>query len=280
MSDYTTRLVATDDASLARYHRLFESTLGTIPVDYLRWLYARCPHGPAVGFDAFAGGDYAAHYATVPVLGRLDGRETKGLLSLNTATHPNHQGKGLFTRLAEQTYAHAASHGYEFVVGVANANSTPGFIKKLGFQLVSPLDVVVGLGRLEPSRDDAKLAFTLSWSAEALRWRLARPDARYFASRTSDSALVYTQAHKLGVVAVMASTPLEPASALPPPRRTHAVRMWIGLDPNLRRRGAFAPLPDRLKPSPLNLIFRDLSGSRRQLPRDATRFTLLDFDAY
>ena len=272
---YDSRVITTDAAALAAYSALFVPTLGAVEADYLRWLYADNPRGAVVGFDAFAGSDLAAHYATIPVAGLVDGVPAKGLLSLNTATHPSHQGKGLFTRLAEETYAHAAANGYDFVVGVANANSTPGFTRKLGFQLVTPLDVLVGAGSCAASTE--RVGFSMAWDEPALRWRMKRPRAKYFATKEG-AVLAHTQ--KAGILAYMTHAPASVAGELPRPPLIAPLRMWIGIDPKLTKRGVLAPLPDKLKPSPLNLIFRDLTGRGRQLSRDTTRFTLLDFDAY
>lgn len=278
MTSYTFRPLATDDTALERYRELLGATSATLTTEYLRWLYRDNPCGEAVGFDAFVGDALVAHYATIPVEATFDGRQTRGLLSLNTATHPTHQGKGLFTRLAEQTYARAHELGFAFVVGVANANSTPGFTRKLGFQLVTPLDVLVGVGRFTASADDS-VGFSLAWSDPALRWRLARPQASYVAT-TGDDPIVYARTNKLGILAYLAHVPTSLAAGLPRARISEPFRMWIGIDPQLRRRGVLAPLPDRFKPSPLNLIFRDLAGTQRSLSRASTRFTLLDFDAY
>ncbi len=277
-SSYTSRPLDIDDASLARYSALLATTFGAMPLPYVRWLYAQNPIGNAVGVNAFDGDELVAHYVTVPIEALVEGRTAKGLLSLNTATHPAHQGKGLFTRLANETYAYAADHGYEFVVGVANANSTPGFTKKLGFQLVSPLDVLVGAGRCSAST--TPVAFALSWTDAALRWRLARPGASYFGTSREGVVDVHADAQKAGVLAYLTTVPAALGSALPPAPRLKPLRMWIGIDPHLEKSGLLAPLPDKLKPSPLNLIYRDLTNKARTLDRAALRFTLLDFDAY
>lgn len=277
-STYVSRSLATDDASLGKYSALLGVTSAPLSTDLLRWMYRDNPSGRAVGTNAYVGDELAAHYATIPVEAMLDGERVRGLLSLNTATHPTHQGKGLFTRLAEETYARGAKLGYRFVVGVANANSTPGFTKKLGFQLVSPLDVLVGVGGVRASHDD--VGFALTWNAPSLKWRLSRPGARYVAQTSGDRTVVYAVAHKLGILAYMTDAPPALVPELPAPRRRQALRMWIGIDPKPQRVGLLAPLPERLRPSPLNLIFRDLTGKGRTLSRESTRFTLLDFDAY
>jgi len=166
--------------------------------EVIRWQYLDNPEGRAVGFNAWAGDVLAGHYVTIPLRARVHGKEERGLLSLNTATHADHRGKGLFTRLAQATYDRAASEGYGFVVGVANANSTHGFTKKLGFQLVGPLRAMVGVGPIpfrgrreepvfEPIRDPA-------W----ITWRLSHPVNRYAKARQGQGVLVLSERRMKG----------------------------------------------------------------------------------
>ena len=59
------------------------------------------------------------------------------------------------------------------------------------------------------------------------------------------------------------------------------LRLWLGLDPGIDWRGsAFLPIPEWLRPSPLNLFFRDLSGGGFAPDPDRLVFRPLDFDAY
>jgi hypothetical protein len=59
------------------------------------------------------------------------------------------------------------------------------------------------------------------------------------------------------------------------------VSLFIGLEPRWRLAGRFAPIPERLRPSPLNLIWRPLSDSvPRELMADAAALNFLDFDPY
>ena len=67
------------------------------------------------------------------------GSITRAALSLNTAVHERGRGGGVFVELGERTVGKAAELGVESVVGVANANSTPGFVRRLGFDLLAPL---------------------------------------------------------------------------------------------------------------------------------------------
>ena len=98
-----------DESSIQKYIELFAACFpgaSHYKAEYLRWLYRANPAGAVVGFDAWDGEILAAHYACVPARMLIGGRACRALLSLNTATHPSYQGKGLFTKLAAATYEH------------------------------------------------------------------------------------------------------------------------------------------------------------------------------
>lgn len=248
--------------------------------DYLRWLYFENPAGAVVGVDAQAEGRLAATYVTIPARLKVDGQLTRGLLSLNTATDPDFQGKGLFTRLANAVFERATAEGFSCVYGIANANSTPGFTRKLGFDLVEPLRAAIGLGHgycadLAAAHHEARLA--REWNPEELAWRLRNPANR-----------VRAHAVAADVTEFRAPTPyplLEATAALPgtfaPARRAHLTpAVYLGTVPaRVARRGAFVDIPSRLRPSPLNLIFRSLVGTSRIARGEAT-ISFLDFDAF
>ncbi len=251
-------------------------------VDFLRWQYVENPDGPAVGFNAWHNDELVAHYATQPWPAELGGNIVKGLLSLNTATHPDHQGKKLFTNAAEKTYAAAKEQGYCFVIGVANKNSTPGFINKLNFQLVGPLKAEIGLDYAHYDGTNC-CEFTRQWTKEQLAWRMRNPQRGYLYKRKEGYTHIYADPGRTGVKALLAIFPEDDISLVrmfhQPPGKW--LTLYIGMDPNIRQRGWFnLPIPKLLRPSPLNLIFRDIDGCLGQLDKETVRFRALDFDAY
>ncbi|MGI4718319.1 MAG: GNAT family N-acetyltransferase [Janthinobacterium lividum] len=279
-----------DPAVLAQYGALFAACFpGTdkFTPAYLDWLYLANPDGAAVGYDAWDGERLAAHYVCVPARAWVEGREVRVLLSLNTATHPDYQGKGLFTKLAAMTYEAGAEAGYEGVYGVANANSTPGFIRKLGFQLVRPLEARVGVGALRhaPKAPAAALSFERSWSPEALAWRCANPHNRVWHRDAGDRLQFHAPA--VGVVPAYAELGHGPDGALLPTSSSSQgpapspLRLFIGLAPDASANyWNYASIPMKLRPSPLNLIWRGFSPRVPQLDAARIQFTFLDFDAY
>jgi GNAT superfamily N-acetyltransferase len=276
------RPVEVSAAALERYRALFAACFpgaaGKFTPAYLAWLYADNPDGHALGYDAWDGDTLAAHYVCIPALAHIEGEEVKVLLSLNTATHPNYQGKGLFTKLAAMTYEAGAAAGFDGVYGVANANSTPGFVRKLGFQLVRPLEARVGVGRIRPVAQNSSLSFQRCWSAASLAWRCSSP-GHPVRVRSNGQQL------QLDAAALGAARAVD-ALALNLPTQDHAaawapLNLYLGLRPD----GDALPftyvnIPQRLRPSPLNLIYRSLSGRVAQLDPSRIHFSFLDFDAY
>jgi len=283
--------IQNDQATLARYGALFAACFpgaDKFTPAYLAWLYAANPDGAAVGMDAWDGERLAAHYVCIPARAWVEGREVLVLLSLNTATHPDYQGKGLFTKLAAATFEAGAAAGFDGVYGVANGNSTPGFVRKLGFQLVRPLEARVGLGTLShgPKAPSAQLSFERSWTPQALAWRCANPHNRvhrrgggaarqqFYAAAFGMSLPAYAEldADSAGPVAAGSAGSAAPLSPL---------RLLIGLAPDANARWwNYASIPQRLRPSPLNLIYRSFAPRVSALDPARIQFSFLDFDAY
>ena len=273
---------------MEKYARLFEQCFpanGKFNQEYLRWLYVANPLGCAIGFDAWNGNEIAAHYVTVPMEVEIEGRQERVLLSLNTATHPNYQGRGLFTKLAELTYEAAASHGFHSVYGIANANSTPGFVRKLGFQLVEPLAAKVGIGSLgvDFSCVRARAQFRATWTDSSLAWRCANPNNPVTLRRCNDRLQVYAPAMGSGLPAYaeLAFDQTIQIELSDRPSLLSPMRLYLGLEPKacpVSRR--YVDIPQRFRPSPLNLIYKPLVSSPIRLDPGHMSLSFIDFDAY
>jgi GNAT superfamily N-acetyltransferase len=273
------RPAGTAPAQLEAYGRLLNAAFQTdrFNTAALAWRYRDNPAGAVVGADAWDGDTLAAHYVTCPLEARIDGAVVKGLLSLNTATHPHYQGRGLFTRLAERAYELGTQAGYRFVIGVANANSTPGFLRKLTFQDVGRLHAGV-LASLPRRFSGAQVQYQGAWRDDLLAWRLANPDGRYSVAKHGGLTGVWAKTH---LPFIQCGAFLAEAGAVTPRGGAPlAATLFLGLEPRMNLT-AFLPIPERLRPSPLNLIWRSLDSSApAALQREAVALNFLDFDPY
>jgi hypothetical protein len=286
MSDYILTPIDLTANGIAQTANLLTAVFGAstqFTPEFVDWEYNKNPVGTAVGFNAWAGNELAAHYVTQPIVAHLNGKKTKGLLSLNSATHENHRGKRLFTLLAEKTFELGLASGYEFVIGVANANSTPGFLKHLGFTLVAPLEVKFGLGTPDVTLT-TDYEYARDWDKDLLAWRINNPKLQYVVKMKKDHFTVLAPTGKFGIHAVLGTFPLEllPENIqLKTSTGLNPLSIWMGMDEPLSwKRKPYFPFPNSLKPSPLNLIFRDLTDLGRMPKSNQIKFLSLDFDAY
>ena len=272
-NEYRFERVKTDDNAIRETTELlnlcFPKSTDIETFDYVKWEYDLNPVGKIVGFNAYAGEVLAAHYVAMPVYYNIDGEKTLGLLSLNTATHPEHRGKKLFTILAERTYQYAAENGYKFVIGVANANSTHGFIKHLKFKLIGPLIFKVGVG--SNIYQKKKYSFNRYWDKDLLDWRLKNPSYQYYKNgdivvspiKPGFKKLVYNDSEGLVSLNKLHGRPFN---------------LYIGFGADLKK-GCYCGIPKFIEHSPFTLIFRDLTdGTLPEVTKDNILFELIDFD--
>lgn len=281
------RPAGTRSELLLQYQRIFSRCFPQathLHAGYLEWLYAGNPVGSVIGLDAWDGDRLAAHYACIPVSASINGEICKVMLSLNTATDPDYQGRGLFTKLADGTYAAGAAQGMAAIYGVANANSTPGFLRKLGFELIAPLDAKVGMGSLLPegaAGGAAEIQFQRVWQPDTLEWRCANPVRGYRLIKSAPGLVAAQAPTGKPLLSAWAEIPV-PGDRIRFERASPGLRLHLGLVPSLlgKRRGLWGDLPARFRSSPLNLIFRPLASGMKAPDSDKVLFSVLDFDAF
>lgn len=282
--------------------------------EYLPWFYRDCPTGTVMAFHTDdANGQRVGHYALVPQEFHSSSRRLKMGVSVDTAVDPQARLKGLFVELATATYDLAKQSGFDGAYGAANANSTPGCIKRLGFHLCFSLPVTV-IPRT-PGRKNTSRSFSYSgdteqlrrcidsidfsagprlsqrWDPDLLGWRLRNPAGRYSIHETKTAVAVSTD-YKLkglrGAVILKVFPKLGSGSESLRVRevvnaicRFHGTAFAVYAGFNARFNMRAIPVPRRLLPSPLNLVLLDLTGGDLTCKRfDLETIEFLDFDQY
>jgi hypothetical protein len=281
---------------------------------YLAWLYDANPHGPAFEGSADDGGERVAHYALIPQRYRDRHGDAPFVFSLNAVARAGHQRKGYFGQIGGSIWGRARDAGVRVVVGVTNDKSTWA-VRKYGWRVTGPLPVRVAVPSPRRPREvashDVTPAFldspafaglaaglddspawhwTNRWTPEHLRWRLAAPNgARYAVHASAELVGVSTVEHRAGVpiVVVLKLLPRHGrfgplaggrmVSAMCHHHRAPAA-VYAGHNRHVVVRGI--PLPERLKPVPLNLCVLVLDGRLDQTTFALDTFELLDMDAY
>ena len=231
---------------IPRLVELFRSSFSNnkLTKEYLEWLYYRNPDGDVIAVNAFWEGNVVGHYALIPYCGVSN---FKYALSINTATHPDHTGKGLFTNLAKKTYKLAyEKYSYSQFLGVANANSIHGFISKLGFQKLGNVNVVIKRTQSLKEHDLEALN-----TCNNFTWRLENPNVKYWVSSFKDRYLIFTKYKNLPIL--LAASPSHTSifdciEHIPLPLFS-VIPYWS----NTHKISGFS-VPNRMLPSPWHVI--------------------------
>jgi predicted N-acetyltransferase YhbS len=251
-----------------------------IDAGYLDRLYHGNPLGETFGLCAWHEGELVGHYLMIPIRARIHGRLETGIWPFQLATHPGHRLKGLFSSFVEESFGICRERGYTFFSGVGNANSTPIFVKKWGYQDIRQLDVKIGWGHAPPPKEDADLELVRIWDRGTIAWRLRHPAQPYRSERRGGWARLYARGpYGLPIQVGCFREELVPADL--PALGARPLRLWIGADPTRDwSRSAYRDVPKRFWPSPLQLLFFDLSGQGRRFAPDRVRYEVFDFDAF
>jgi hypothetical protein len=246
---------ALENSSLKDYEALFLKCFGStkLTTDYLDWLYLQNPDGIVIGVDAFCNDRLVAHYSVIPRKYRYEDISYLGALSVNTATDPSHQGKGLFSKLASMTYEIAKSKGVNFVTGVANKNSIGGFVKKLEFQNLG--NVELQLGNHRRLCDDKINCLQTDRQEKWIDWRLKNPSSTYFCTKSKSFYSLSSIKNGVEFNLLCSASKYENLQSLPGYRS-----LVPALTPKFQFNApnSIIKVPNFIKPSPWYVIWKSL----------------------
>lgn len=170
--------------------------------EHHRWKFEENPAGDPVIAVAVHGEAIVGQYALWPVHLRLGRDVVLGAQSLDTMTHPDYRGQGMFTKLAIEAMRLARNRGVEVLYGFPNDQSYPGFVNRLNWDHTGDVPVLTRV--LTPSRHPRVPPWAAK-SADALAAFLPvgrAGDLEVTTSRTAPTGLpefLDTMPHKSGI---------------------------------------------------------------------------------
>jgi GNAT superfamily N-acetyltransferase len=109
---------------------------------FWEWKHERNPFGPSLLLFGEEDGQLAGLRAFLRWQWQADGSLFEAVRAVDTATHPAHQRKGIFSRLTLAGLDAANREGVAFVFNTPNRNSLPGYLK-MGWQFVARLPMQI-----------------------------------------------------------------------------------------------------------------------------------------
>lgn len=122
--------------------QLLEQCLGTPGIPrtevFWRWKHFQNPFGVSPAVVAESDGKIIALRVFMRWRWRAAGQTLHAVRAVDTVTHPQWQGRGLFTRLTTALLEQMQSEGVHFIYNTPNKSSAPGYLK-MGWKSVTRL---------------------------------------------------------------------------------------------------------------------------------------------
>lgn len=125
---------------------LLTASLGWVPnaqyADFFRWKHHQNPFGTSPSWVAVDGDRIVGLRVWLRwMFEDATGRHT-AVRAVDTATHPDYQGRGIFRRLTTSSVEELAAAGLDFIFNTPNEQSKPGYLK-MGWKEVGRLPTAV-----------------------------------------------------------------------------------------------------------------------------------------
>lgn len=134
------------DGDLSQVLELLQSSLGWVPDEqyaaFYRWKHHDNPFGRSPAWVAVDGDRIVGLRVWLRWRFVRDGRAWEAVRAVDTATHPDHQGRGIFRRLTTSSLEVLREQGVAHVFNTPNEQSRPGYLK-MGWQQVGRLPTAV-----------------------------------------------------------------------------------------------------------------------------------------
>lgn len=111
---------------------------------FWRWKHIDNPFGKSPVLLAFEGEQLIGIRAFMRWAWTKEGSSFKAVRAVDTATHPQYHGRGIFKRLTMQLVEQCREEGVDFIFNTPNKSSMPGYLK-MGWESRGPLPVKMKL---------------------------------------------------------------------------------------------------------------------------------------
>ena len=270
-----------------RYVKLYRRCFAKYPIKkneiYFEWLYKKNPLGEFIGIDAvdLNSGEEIGQVGGVPYEFNYNGKKIKVLQSINVCVDRRYRGKKLFKEMASRLEEYAKSENYSLIIAIANKLATPAWENSIGLKFLTQLDVLLGYGDLGLNKLDMnETVFASIWNEKSLGWRKDNPSNKVFVKHENKVRLSCSSVMKIFKVFSYVNCRNLDVNSAKEKFNFFLPNLFIGLIPPNSNSSLFLKIPEILKPSPLNFLYKSINNENIEIKKDQSFFSYLDFDAY
>ena len=250
---------------------------------YLDWFYNKNPAGKFIGIDAYDSdkGMQVGQVGGITCEFNYAGQKIKVLQPVNVCVDKNYRGYILFSKMAKRLEEYAINENFSLIIGVSNRLATAVWQRSISMKVLTQLDVLFGYGNL--GLDNLKLndsIFYSLWDEEKINWRKNNPYNKVYIDKKKNKIKLASPS-VLSIFDVFSYIDDKNYQLDFVKNRINILpNLFIGLVPDGGKKNFFFSIPEFLKPSPLNFIYKDIGKNNIILDKKKCFFTYLDFDAY
>lgn len=270
------------DNYIELYQRCFRNYPTKRSQTYFEWFYGKNPLGEYIGIDAVdvKKGLQIGQVGGVPFEFNYNGKKIKVLQAVQICLDKNYRENGIFGKMAARLEDYAIEEKFSLIITIANKLARPAWEHTISMKYLTQLDVLLGYGSL--GLDELEISddiFCSIWDKKRIHWRKNNPINKVSMFKKQKIKLFSPSVLSLfEVFSFIKCKDLnlnfdkEKLKILP--------NLFIGLAPQYKNNFFYLRIPEFLKPSPLNFLYKDISNENIILNKKKCYFTYLDFDAY
>ncbi len=252
-------------------------------IEFLNWLYNENPNGPSIINNVYENEKIIAHFALVPITVLFNNKTYKSALSVFTSIDENHRNLYFFHQLASESFELARSEGIRFIMSIASEVGSELYIKCFKFKLIAPLDVKIGWSKFQ-EKNKSQHKFEVLRDNTTLQWRLRNPRFKYQIFKENEKYIIFNNNYKLFKMNMgyISNINLDLHNKIISNKKwnLNPLNIWMGLNNNLKEEKMSFNFPNVLKPSPSNLIIKDLTSEEINLVREDVKINLIDYEVF
>lgn len=245
-------------------------------LNYLRWLYSQSPDGLFLGIDVYFNENLIGQVSGIRSLRNYKGLIKKIIYPVNVCVKKEFRKNNIFSTAIHQFENLCNDNDIDFIIGCANKPSTPGWIKKK-YKYLKSLDVFFlsnsfGLEKIQLDKE----IFHSIWNGDNINWRMNNPINKLSLYNKESTIIVKANTH-LPLIKIVSTFGDNMRDHFPNLSKDK-LNIFIGIIPETNKK--FFSLPNFLKKSPLNLIYKNLKKENFVLEKNKCFFSFLDFDQF
>lgn len=250
-------------------------------INYLDWLYNKNPDGSFVGIDCFDNKNLIGQAGGIPHEFIFNQKKVRFLISVNVCVNPQYQGNWIFSKMLTRLEKLAKELHFDGIIGIANKFAYPFWLRSIKMKKLKALDVYVGFERLNLKNiAKSNYDFYTYWTKKKLEWRIKNPLNETFVKTSNNEYSIYSKTKFMFINAYSPLIFFDKEMKLNSNNKKHYKPIvYLGLISEIKKPKLLYNLPESLKPSPLNFVYKFFK-SDENLDSKKIIFTFLEFDVF